>query len=545
MTSLLSPNSPLSKSDGLLLPNGHNTQKPLGLTVPRLWTPPLRELTPETSLGFDIIDFAREDLEAPLDPWQEWTVIHGFELLPDGRTRFKKLLILVARQNGKTHLCVVLSLYWMFIQKVPHMLGTSTKLEYAKDAWQKAKVLAKKIPFMRDEISHRGAVKTVNGGVVLWRANAEERMLETGSQYKIAPANEKGGRSQTNDRLILDELRHHYDYSAWDASEPTTTVPWSSMIVGLSNAGNDKSIVLNEWRKAALDFIEDGVGDPRVGLIEYSAEETAKPNDIMALAQANPNMNRRGNDSDDLLAEAETAMRLGGKKLVGFKTEKMCIHVKAADPAVTAEDWLACLDIGDLSAFRNRVVLCFDFSTDELHATLVAAAVLPDDRVRVDVVRSWDADDIRHFATSFRALVKRINPRALGWFPGGPAASQAATLLGAEVDAETGEFKMTGKRPAWLPRRTEVAPLRGETSSVCMGFAKDVRDRMIAQSDDPLLNVHVPGADKLAVGPRWVVARQDDGHCDGYYAAAGATYLARTMPVPSTPTGLVLPSHVS
>lgn len=535
--------SPLALNGGGLLPSPES--KVLGLTVPRLWTPPLRELTPETSLGFDIIDFAREDLGAPLDPWQEWTVIHGFELLPDGRTRYKKLLVLVARQNGKTHLCVVLTLYWMFVQRVPQILGTSTKLEYAKDAWEKAKILAKRRPEMYEEIAHRGAVKTVNGGVVLWRADEEERRLETGSKYKIAPANEKGGRSQTNDRLVLDELRHHADYSAWDASEPTTTVPWSSMIVGLSNAGNDNSVVLNDWRDEALKFINEGIGDSRVGLIEYSANPDAKPNDIMALAQANPNMNRRGNDSDDLLAEANTAMRIGGKKLVGFKTEKMCIKVEAADPAVTAEDWIACLDVGDLSKFRNRLVMCFDFSMDEAHATMVVAAVLPDDRVRIEVARSWDAGEIRQFARGFRAQVKLINPRAIGWFPGGPAASQAATLLGAEVDPETGEFKMVGQRPAWLPRRTLIEPLRGETASVCMGFAKDVRDRQIAQSDDPLLNVHVPGADKLQVGPKWVVARQDDGHCDGYYAAAGATYLARTLPITSTPTGIVLPSHIS
>src|SRR5687768_9793567 len=149
----LQEDNPASLNGGLHLPP---ESKVLGLTVPRLWTPPLRELTPETSLGFDIIDFAREDLDAPLDPWQEWTVIHGFELLPDGRTRYKKLLILVARQNGKTHLCCVLTLYWMFVQRVPNILGTSTKLEYAKDAWKKAKVLAKRRPELYAEIAHRG-----------------------------------------------------------------------------------------------------------------------------------------------------------------------------------------------------------------------------------------------------------------------------------------------------------------------------------------------------------------------------------------------------
>lgn len=534
----LQEENPHSLNGGLLLPSEN---KPLGLTVPRLWTPPLRELTPATTLGYDIAAFAEEDLRMPLDPWQEWTVIHGFELLPDGRTRFKKLLVLVARQNGKTHLCVVLCLYWMFVQRVPQVLGTSTKLEYAKESWAEAKKLARSIPEMNKEVSHRGAVKTVNGGVLLWRADEKEREKETGSKYTIAPANEEGGRSKTVDRLVLDELRQHHSYDAWDAAAPTTKVPWSSMIIGASNAGNDKSVVLNDWRDEAIKFIETGEGDPRVGLIEYSAVETARPDDIMALAQANPNLNRRGNDSDDLLAEARTAMRVGGKKLAGFKTESMCIHVKASDPAVTPEEWKECEGVGDLSAFRSRIVLCFDFSIDEMHATLVAAAMMPNERVRLDVVRAWNAEEMRHFARDLRLWVKKINPRALGWFPGGPAASQAATLLGAEVDAETGNLRYLKDRPAWVPRRTVVAPLRGETAAVCMGFAKNVRDVAVEQLDDALLNEHVPGADKLWVGPKWVVARQDAGYCDGYYAAAGADYLARTTHIPSAPTGIILP----
>lgn len=502
----------------------------LGSTVPRLWTPPLRELTPATSLGFDIIGFAEEDLRAPLDPWQEWTVIHGFELLPDGRTRFKKLLILVARQNGKTHLCKVLCLYWMYVQRVPHILGTSTKLEYAKESWHEAKKLARARPELNAEISHRGAVKTVNGGVVLWRADPDEQRLETGSTYKIAPANEEGGRSQTNDRVIMDELRQHHDYSAWDAAEPTTSVPWSAMIVGASNAGSDRSVVLNDWRKEAIDFIETGIGDPRVGLIEYSALPTDKPNDIYALAKANPNLNRRGLDGRDLVSEGETAMRVGGKKLVGFKTEKMCIKVEGANPAVTAEDWKNCEAEFNLAKYRSRIVLCFDFSLDEMHATLTAAAMMENERVGIKVVKAWDDSTIRNFAREFRAEVKRANAYALGWFPSGPAASQAATILGAEVDAETGEVKLLGKRPAWLPRRTVVKALRGdEASGACMGFAKNVRDLLVAQPDDELMTAHVIGADKRSVGDRWVVDRPDGGHCDGYYAAAGADFLARTL----------------
>ena len=34
-----------------------------GCAEPRVYTPPLRELTPDTTLGFDIIDFSREVLQ--------------------------------------------------------------------------------------------------------------------------------------------------------------------------------------------------------------------------------------------------------------------------------------------------------------------------------------------------------------------------------------------------------------------------------------------------------------------------------------------------
>ena len=42
--------------------------KQFGRTEPRLWTKPLRELTPETSLGFQVIAFAAEVLGVTLYP---------------------------------------------------------------------------------------------------------------------------------------------------------------------------------------------------------------------------------------------------------------------------------------------------------------------------------------------------------------------------------------------------------------------------------------------------------------------------------------------
>ena len=53
-----------------------------GSTQPRIFTPPLRELTPDTSLGFAAIEFATEVCNIELFPWQRWLLVHALELAP-------------------------------------------------------------------------------------------------------------------------------------------------------------------------------------------------------------------------------------------------------------------------------------------------------------------------------------------------------------------------------------------------------------------------------------------------------------------------------
>ena len=258
----------------------------LGRTEPRLFTPPLRDLTPETSFGFDVIEFADGVLARPLDPWQQWLAVHACELLPDGRPRFRKVLVLVARQNGKTEFLVVLSLYWQFVEAVGLILGTSTKLDYAKESWTKAVKLAERTRAFDDLRPARWKRET-NGEQESW-TNEESR-------YKIAASNEEGGRSLTIHRLILDELRQHHSYAAWDASEPATSAVPDAQIWALSNAGDARSVVLNDLRASALDDPDD---DPRLGIFEWSAPPDADPLDIDALAMANPNLGRRLDGED-------------------------------------------------------------------------------------------------------------------------------------------------------------------------------------------------------------------------------------------------------
>lgn len=500
----------------------------LGSTYPRLYTPPLIEgpagpcgcgcaHTRATTYGFAVINFAEYVLEEPLDPWQAWLVIHAGELLPDGRPRFRRVLVLVARQNGKTHLLKVLALYWLFVACVGLVVGMSTNLDYAREAWQKSiadirasEALIEKMPAGKgapidDELPEPGGIREANGQECITTAK--------GSRYKIAASNRKGGRSLTINRLISDEVREHRDWSAYNASYNAMAAVADAQAWFISNAGDDGSVVLLSLRKSA----ESGL-DRRLGRFEWSAPDGAKVTDVHAQAAANPNLGRRL-DHDSIAGAAATAEHNGGEEEAGFRTEVLCQHVRRLNAAIDPGAWHECGNAdGDLDDYRGRIALCLDVAPDGRHATLMAAAVIRPGVVRLDVVKAWDGVFCtKKVRADLPGLLAKIKPKTLGWFPNGPAAVLAAEL--SKV-----------KRPGWPPRGCKVEEIRQDTPAVCMGFAAYVGEHAVEHTNDPLLDAHALDAEKLRSGSIWVFSRKGEGHCDGAYAAAGADHLARTLP---------------
>lgn len=482
----------------------------LGRTYPRIATPPLVQgppgpcgcgcaLTEATTDGFRVVDFA-EMIGRPLDPWQRHLVIHALELYPDGRPRFRQVLVLVARQNGKTELLVILAEFWQHVEEVPMVLGTSTNLEYAKESWNKAVRLAKKSPKLRHRIA---SVRYANG----------EQELETVSEsrYKIAASTRTGGRSLTVNKLIMDELREHKTWDAYSASEPTTTAVADAQIWMITNQGDDKSVVLNALREQAIEG-----SDERLGIFEWSSPDGMAASDVEALAMANPNLGRRI-DIDALIGKAKRAEAAGGEQLAQFLTEVHCRRVPLLDPAIDMAAWQDCKGDATLDNFRDRVALCMDVSIDERHATLAAAAV-DGQKVRVELVEAWEGwGAVSDMMQALPRLVTEVQPSVIGWFPSGPAASVATALA---------------ERPDWPPPGVEIADIRGGVTAVCMGFAEQVRALSIVHGGDPLLDSHCQAAEKLNQGDGWRFVRRGSTPVDAVYAAAGAVHLARLLPEP-------------
>jgi hypothetical protein len=478
-------------------------KKLLGSTRPRLYTPELRKLDRRTSLGYEAADFAEQIIGVPLIPWQRWAAIHAMELLPDGSFRFRKVLIIVGRQNGKSHLKRTVSLWRMYMEPKTQVYGVAQEVKLARKQWNFCQEAIHDSPQLEAEW---GDVRNVNGDEYFWLSNS--------SLYAIGAASRKSGRGSSNDEVNIDELREQRNWQAWAALSKTINARPNPQIWCMSNAGDDESVVLNQLQDAG-----HAGRDEALGVFEWSAPDGCELDDWNAIRQANPGLGY-------ILSEAGLRSDLASDPPEISRTEILCQRVHNLNSAIDLERWDSCADaMGTLDAHRGRIAACFDVAPDGQHATLAVAARLDGGRVRAEITAAWaNTDQARK---ELPALLAKIRPAAFGWYPAGPAAGMATTLRPLALRYN----KRPGKREPGAP--PEDGTITGaRASEVCQELADLVKALRIVHPADPLLDAHIRGASKLLTGDGWRFTRKGEGHVDAAYAAAGAVSLALTIPEP-------------
>ena len=513
----------------------------IGSTTPRIWTKPKRRLTEKTSRGFACIRFA-EQLGVELYPWQKWALIHALELNPDGTYRFRVVIICVARQNGKTTLLKVLTLWRMIEDQARLVVGTSTNMEYAREAWGATVDLAEQRDLRRGrelaaELDTEDLDQLEDAQILAfvprserWVKSVKRGALDTSmtltsrARYKLASTGRTGGRSLSVDLAIADELREHRakgaddtGWEAWAALDGATTARPNSQIYGLSNAGDNGSVVLNHFRQAAIDHLDNGDGDETLCLLEWSGDDNCDVTDRRQWAKANPALGYGGITEAMLESKSKLPPQV-------FRPEHLCQGVPTLRVAIPEAAWRTGVDPAvSLNAFRRRVAVTVDVSPDLMHVSLVAAAVGDDGRVRLEAVATWSSPEEMRSGTkeklSLKQWLAKMRPKVVGWLPDGPAAAIAA------------DMKEIGKR-------YKTVEIRGtEVGQACQGLAEQARAGRLLHKGDAMLTAHVLGANKLQTGDGWRFVRRGAGHVDGAYAAAGAVHLARLLPRPRRRTG--------
>lgn len=486
----------------------------VGKTEPRLWTPPRRPLTRETTRGFEVIAFA-ELIGEPLLPWQQWLVKHALELNPDGTYRFRTVLVLVARQNGKSSVKRILSLWRLHLDGARVVLGIAQDVALAREQMGMCKATIHSSP---DLVSEWGGERNVNGDEQFW---LQDDNLPPGApreaypRYLIRAANRKAGRGLSIDELNIDELREQQNWAAWSAVSKTVMARRYAQIWAMSNAGDEKSVVLNQLRASAIAGL-----DASLGLFEWSAEDECALDDPEGIAQANPGLGYT-------VSEAAIWSALGTDPEGVYRTEVLCQHVELLKGAINLTFWKACKQPAIKLPTTGRRVACFEVS-EKGHVTLVVAVHGDDGQVTVRTRKAWHSTD--QAAEELPGILVGLRPAALAWFPSGPAAGFATMLR----PAKKGD-KLKVTHDGKTVRIPTVELTGGKVAEACMGLRRLVAAKGINHPDDPLINAHVAAATKKPSADGWRFQRLDDGDIDAAYATAGAVYVALTLPQPARP----------
>lgn len=450
-------------------------------------------LTPTTSRGFSAVDFGRDVIGIRPLPWQRWLLIHALELRPDGRFRFRTVLVLVARQNGKTTIVEVKNLWKMAVLGVGLVIGTAQNLDISEESWDHAVEIIEGTPELAAEIAH---IDRTNGKKAIRLAN--------GSRWKIAAASRRGGRGLSGDDVNLDELREHQTWDAWGAVTKTTVARRDPQVWAFSNAGDDRSIVLNELLETGRLVAADPALDPSMGLFEWSAPDevkctcgrpsgkhtaTCRLQDRAAWAQANPSLGYT-------VSEEALASALATDPEPIFRTECLCQRVESLIPewAVIPQDpWTSIAD--PASRLSDPVAFALDATPDRSMGAIGVAGRRTDGLDHAEVVDHRPG--MGWMVARMLELAERWRPCAVVVDGAGPAGSLIAPLEAAGVEVVK-------------PTARDYAQACGSLYDAVVPPANAAEDwtATLRHLDQAPLNAALAGAAKRDLADLWAWARR-------------------------------------
>jgi phage terminase large subunit-like protein len=358
----------------------------IGSTEPRIHTP----LLTGPSKSQEVADLA-EKIGLPLIPWQRWVLDDLLAVDDAGMWRKKTSLVLVARQNGKTHLARMLILSHLFLWGSKNVLGMSSNRNMALDTFRQVAYTIQDNEFLLKQVRQ---IRLANG--------QESITLNNGARYEIAAATRDAPRGKTADFLYIDELRE-WTPESFTAALPVTRARPNAMTLMTSNAGDGFSTVLNDLRERCLSYPPDNLG-----FYEYSAPQHSKIHDRKAWAMANPALGH-------LINEQTLEESVNTNSIEATKTEMLCMWVDS-----TVSPWVygsieACSDSTLEIPIGPMTIMAFDIAPTRRSGALVMGQ-LKDGKIAVGLAQLWHSDiaiDEIKMSSDINEWAKKYHPHII------------------------------------------------------------------------------------------------------------------------------------
>jgi phage terminase large subunit-like protein len=358
-----------------------------GATKPRLQSVPLKG----KSKVADVIEIAKL-LGEELLPYQEYVLKDMLTVDSKDMWVRKSSLLLISRQNGKTFLARMLILTHLLKWNTDVLIMSSNRSMALETFRQVAKALENNAALM-------AMVKQIR------YANGTESIeMLSGARLDVVAATRDGSRGRSISGLLyIDEVRE-ISPDGYRAGMPVTRAHANSHVLLTSNAGDAFSTVLNELRERALD------NPPKsFGYYEYSAPQYCKITDRAAWALANPALGYT-------ITEAAIEEAIATSPIENTRTETLCQWIDSLSSpwphGILEETSNSELQI----PIGGYTVFGFDVSPSRRNASLVAGQLLPDGRIGVGILQTWESavsvDDLR-IAADIKGWADQYRPRQI------------------------------------------------------------------------------------------------------------------------------------
>jgi phage terminase large subunit-like protein len=364
------------------------TKKPLlGHVKPRIHTPFLKG----DSRVQEVADLA-EKIGMPLLDWQRFVLEDMLRIDAKGDFRRKTLGLLIARQNGKTHLARMLILAHLFLWDSKMVVGMSSNRNMALDTFRQVANAILDNDFLKDQVRQ---IRYANG--------QESITTLKGNRYQIVAATRDGSRGITSNFTFCDELREISE-EAWKALRPTTRATGGQTLV-CSNAGDAYSVVLNDLRERALSY-----PSPTLGWYEYSAPPHCKVDDRNAWAMANPSLGK-------LIDEETLEEAVATNPINNTRTEMLCQWVDSMTSPFTTQMVTDTSDSNLQITPGGNIVFAIDVSPSKRSGALLAGKLnQATGKIELGLMQLWTSDvaiDDLKMAADVHAWAQKFKPRVI------------------------------------------------------------------------------------------------------------------------------------
>lgn len=320
--------------------------------------------------------------------------------------------LLVARQNGKSHIMRIRLLFGIFVLG-EKWVTMAQKLELAESHLEWAIEVIAKNPELATQVKK---ISRTNGRKFI--------QLKNGGRWAISAATADSIRGNTGN-LWVDELRE-IKPEAWSAATPVTRAVQNSQIYVSSNAGDANSEVLNRFRAGAIS-----ADSPKSLWLEWSADPALPISDPETWAQANPAMNL-------LIDQDKIELAFLKDTKAEFLTESLCLWIDSIESPWAVGSLEACANPELELDTEAPTYWGLDVTPNRTRADLVCAQQLPSGKIAVSLAASWNSsssvDDMK-IASDIAELVRKFNSQLVA-FDKWTASAVAARLAGAGILAK-------------------------------------------------------------------------------------------------------------